>query len=57
MSASPLVVDEVEASKLSRSAPSRCAASEKLERVRVEGSKNKVQTALPASAWRTPVPP
>ena len=56
-SASPLVVDAVEASKLSKSEPSRCAASEKLERVRVDGSKNNVQTALPASAWRCAVPP
>ena len=56
-SASPLVVDAVEASKFSRSAPSRCAASEKLERVRVDGSKNSVHTALPASTSRSAVPP
>ena len=29
----------------------------KLERVRVEGSKNSVQTVLPASAPRNAVPP
>src|SRR3546814_4422579 len=46
---SPLVVDEVEASKLRTSAPSRCAARWKLSRVRVEGSKNSVHTAVPAS--------
>src|SRR3546814_801349 len=40
---SPLVVDEVEASKFRMSAPSRCAARWKLSRVRVEGSKNSVQ--------------
>ena len=41
---SPLLVDEVDASKFSTSAPRRCAASWKLERVRVEGSKNSVHT-------------
>ena len=46
---SPLLVDEVDASKLSTSAPRRVAASWKLERVRVDGSKNSVHTALPAS--------
>src|SRR3546814_5883569 len=46
---SPLVVDEVEASKFRMSAPSRCAARWKLSRVRVEGSKNSVHTAVPAS--------
>ena len=53
---SPLVVDEVAASKLSTSAPSRCAARWKLRRVRVDGSKNSVQIALPASASRASCP-
>ena len=42
---SPLVVEDVDASKLSTSAPRRCAASWKLRRVRVDGSKNSVQIA------------
>ena len=49
---SPLRVDEVEASKLSTSAPRRCAASWNELRVRVDGSKNSVHTAEPASTWR-----
>ena len=47
-----LLVDEVDASKFSTSAPSRCAASVKLMRVRVDGSKNSVHTAMPSSARR-----
>ncbi len=53
---SPLLVDEVEASKFSTSAPSRCAASWKLRRVRVDGSKNSVHTAMPASRLRAAAP-
>ncbi len=49
---SPLRVDEVDASKLSTSAPSRWAASWNELRVRVDGSKNSVQTAEPPSTWR-----
>ena len=54
---SPLLAEEVDASNASVSAPSRCAASRKLERVRVEGSKNSVHTAVPARVWRDSVPP
>ena len=54
---SPLLVDEAETSNARVSAPSRCAASRKLERVRVDGSKNSVHTAVPASALRNAVPP
>ena len=49
---SPLLVDEVEASKASTSAPSRWAARWNDSRVRVDGSKNRVQAATPASAVR-----
>ena len=56
-SLSPLVMDAVDASKLSRSAPSRWIARLKLQRVRVDASKNSVHTALPASTPRIPVPP
>src|SRR5690606_9475708 len=54
---SPLVVEEVAASKPSTSAPRRWLARWKLSRVRVDGSKNRVHTAVPARAWRASAPP
>src|SRR5690606_18227856 len=54
---SPFLVDEVARSKFSTSAPRRVAARLKLARVRVEVSKNRVQTVRPAWRWRRPVPP
>ena len=54
---SPLREDEVEASKLITSAPRRCAAIWKELRVRVDGSKNSVQTVVPSSELRFCVRP
>ncbi len=47
---SPLLVEEVEMFRLSTSAESRLAASSKVVRVRVEFSKNTLQTVLPRSS-------
>src|SRR5664280_864864 len=50
LSVSPFLNDEASAEKFTMSAVSRCAASSKLMRVRVDGSMNKLTTVLPRNA-------
>jgi hypothetical protein len=50
LSVSPFLNDEASAVKLMMSADSRCSASSKLMRVRVDGSTNRLTTVLPRSA-------
>ena len=50
LSVSPFLNDDASAEKFTMSAESRCAASSKLMRVRVDGSTNKLTTVLPRSA-------
>src|ERR1051326_7664037 len=50
LSVSPFLNEEASAEKLITSAVSRCAASSKLMRVRVDGSTNRLTTVLPRNA-------